>query len=352
MVSPRGPGQSQVGASATVVAGDVPTNHAHGRPPGGCWAAAVQLRGRRRRPCNHAAVSYPSYPSPTGPSAPAGWYPLRPLSIGEVIGAGLRIGTRHLAVLAPVSFVFAVISSALNLLVLSAKGALRSYANGDLTRLPAGATPEQANEFLRSYVSTIFPALAVSAVVGMIAAPVLAGVAAPFAALAATSRVGTNAAGLARLHGRWPVLLAVAVLAGLAQAVGYALLIVPGFVVWLVLLPAGPAAAMERVGVGPTLTRAAIVSKGFKGRLLGVSLLMGLITVGINLVATAIFTRVVGGDDPVTRLVITQLLAALFSSVIAPWTASVTAMLYIDIRMRREGLAKALWAASNPTHWS
>ena len=78
---------------------------------------------------------------------------------------------------------------------------------------------------------------------------------------------------------------------------------------------------MERVGVGPTLSRATIVSKGFKGRLLGVSLLMGLITVGINLVATAIFTRVVGGDDPVTRLVITQLLAALFSSVIAPWTA-------------------------------
>lgn len=297
-------------------------------------------------------MTYPSYPSPTGPSDQPGWYPLRPLSIGEVIGAGLRIATRHLAVLAPIAFVFTVVSSAADLLVLSAKGVLRAYASGDLTRVPVGATTEQTNEFVRNYFSDVLPALGVSVVVGFIAAAVLAGVAAPFAALAATSRTGTNAAGLARLRGRWGVLLALAVVVGLAQAVGFALLVVPGIIVWLILLPAGPAAAMEGLGVRPTISRAAIVSKGFKGRLFGVSVLIGLIVGVINLALTALLTRVVGGDDPVTRLVITQLLAALVSSVLAPWSAAVTAMLYIDIRMRREGLANALLAASRPTYWS
>lgn len=297
-------------------------------------------------------MTYPSYPSPTGPSDQPGWYPLRPLSIGEVIGAGLRIATRHLAVLAPIAFLFSVISAGANLLVLSAKGVLRSYATGDLTRLPVGASTEQANEFVRSYFSNILPALAVSAIVGLVAASMLAGVAAPFAALGATSRIGTNSAGLARLRGRWPVLLAVAVVTGVAEAVGFALLVVPGVLIWLTLLPAGPAAAMEGLGVGPTLRRAAVVSKGCKGRLFGVSVLMALIVGVIDLAGVAILTRVVGGDDPVTRLIITQILAALVSAVLAPWTAAVIAMLYIDIRIRREGLAPALLAASRPTYWS
>lgn len=297
-------------------------------------------------------MTYPSYPSPTGPSDQPGWYPLRPLSIGEVIGAGLRIATRHLAVLAPIAFLFGIVGAAANLLVLAAKGVLRSYATGDLTRLPVGASTEQANEFVRTYFSDILPGLATSAVVGMIAGPVLAGVAAPFAALAATSRIGTNAAGLARLRHRWSVLLAVAVVVGLAQAVGFALLIVPGIIIWLTLLPAGPAAAMEGLAVGPTLRRAAVVSKGFKGRLFGVSLLIGLIVGVIDFALAAVLTRVVGGDDPVTRLIITQILAAVVSAVTAPWSAAVTAMLYIDIRIRREGLAPALLAASRPTYWS
>jgi hypothetical protein len=297
-------------------------------------------------------VTFPSYPSPADPGAQPGWYPLRPLSIGEVIGAGLRIAVRHLAVLAPIAFVFGIVGAAANLLVLSAKGVLRSYANGDLTRLPVGASTEQANEFVRTYFSDILPGLATSAVVGMIAGPVLAGVAAPFAALAATSRIGTNAAGLARLRARWPVLLGVAVVVGLAQAVGFALLVVPGIVIWLMLLPAGPAAAMEGLGIGPTLRRAVVVSKGFKGRLFGVSLLIGLIVGVIDFALAAILGQVVGGDDPVTRLIITQVLAAVVSAVVAPWSAAVTAMLYIDIRIRREGLAPALLAASRPTYWS
>ena len=297
-------------------------------------------------------MSYPSYPSPTGPSAQPGWYPLRPLGVGEVIGAGLRIGLRHIAVLAPISFLFTAVAAAVNLLVLSGKGALRAYATGDLTLLPVGATSAQANQYVHSFFSDVLPGLAASLAIGTIAAPFLAGVAVPFAALAATSRTGTNAAGLARLRGRWPVLLGIAVAVGVAESVGYLLLVVPGFIVTFMLLPAGPAAAMEGLGVSATLRRARTLSNGFKGRLLGVTLLIGLIVGAIALVVGGILTRVVGGDDPVTRLIITQLITALVSAVINPWSSAVTALLYIDIRMRREGLAEALLAASRPSYWS
>lgn len=295
-------------------------------------------------------MSYPSYPSSTGPGPHPGWYPLRPLAIGELIGSGLRVAVRHLAVLAPIAFLISLVASAADLLVLAGNGSLRSYANGDLTRVPVGGSTQQTDEFVRNFYSHVFPGLAVSLVLGLMLSPVLAGVAAPFAAQAATTRTGTNTAGLARLRNRAPVLLAVGVLVGLATAVGFVLLIVPGIILWLMLLPAGPVAAMEGLGVGDTMRRAAALSRGFKGRLLGVQLLIGLIVGAISLALTTILGQLVGGGDAVTRLVLDQVLAAVVAAVLSPWSSAVTAMLYIDIRMRREGLAQALAASIRPSY--
>lgn len=298
------------------------------------------------------SVTYPLPPlaGPGDSAARPGWYPLRPLTIGEVIGAGLRVASRHLAVLAPIAFVFSVINSAVNLLVLAAKGSLRAYANGDLTRVPTGGSTEQTTKFLRDVYSQLFPALAASLLFGLITAPILAGCAAPFAAQAATTRTGTNGVGLSRLRSRLPVLLVVGVAVGLTMAVGYLALIVPGVIIWLMLLPAGPAAVMEGLGVVETMRRAILLSKGFRPRLLGVSLLVALIVGVIGLVIQSILGQAVGGDDPVNRLIVIQLLSAVVSAVVTPWSSAVTAMLYIDIRMRREGLAQALLASNRPTY--
>lgn len=299
------------------------------------------------------SVTYPSYPSPAGPgnrAAQPGWYPLRPLTIGEVIGAGLRVASRHLAVLAPVAFVVSVIASAANLLVLAANGSLRAFADGDLTRVPVGGGAEQTNEYLHNYFSQVLPALGLSTLLSLIFAPMLAGVAAPFAAQAATTRTGSNADGLARLRSRIPTLLVLGVVVGVATAVGYVLLIVPGVIIALILLPAGPVAAMESLGVSDSIGRASKLSKGFKGRLFGVNLLMVLIVGAIGLVITSILQRAVGGDDPVIRLIVLQLLSAVVAAVLTPWSSAVTAMLYIDLRMRREGLAKALLASIGPAY--
>lgn len=294
-------------------------------------------------------MSFPSYPSPTGPNAGGpqpGLYPLRPLRIGEIFGAALRVAWRHLAVLAPIALIFELLSSAALIGLLAANGALHSYATGDYLDLPANPTPAEVSTMLSYVTHNILGALAATFLISLISAPILAGFAAPFAAIGATTPAGTNEAALARLKGRVGVLLGLGVVVGVATGIGFVLLFVPGVILWLMFMPAGPVAAMERLSIVDSMKRATAVSKGFKGRLLGVSILSALIAGGITLVASSILGNVVSSSDPVRHLVLTQGLAVLIGSLIMPWSSSVTAMLYIDIRMRREGLAQALQAAA------
>ena len=306
-------------------------------------------------PCDHDRVSYPSYPTPATPGSGGvqlGLYPLRPLRVGELIGAALRVAWRHLAVLAPIALVLGLIGSVANLLVLAGNGALRSYASGDYAKLPVDATPAQVQAMVSNLFSHILPGVAIGSLIGLVSAPVLAGLATPFAALGATSGVATNGAGLARLRGRLPVLIGLALLVSVLMAVGLVLLVVPGIIVWLMFLLSTPVAAMEGSSLGASLRRARALSKGFRGRLLGVSLLIGLIVGVIAVVVSLLIGKIVSTADPLQHLFITQAASVLASAILAPWSACVVAMLYVDIRMRREGLADALLAASRPSPYS
>lgn len=300
-------------------------------------------------------VSLPPYPSPTGPTNAGqqlGLYPLRPLRIGEIFAAALRVAWRHLTVLAPIALLVAVVALGVQLSLFAANGSLHDYASGQLLAVPANPTPAEAQALVNRLVQDFFPAVLLSSLVSLIAAPILAGIATPFAALGATSTVSTNGAGLARLRGRWGVLLGTGVIVGLAIAVGSVLLVVPGIMAWLILLPAGPVAAMEGSTLGDSIKRAAVVSKGFKGRLFGVSILAGLISGAIGLVVSSIIGRLVSTEQPVSHLVVTSVATALVSALTVAWSSSVVAMLYIDIRIRREGLAQALTAAAGPSLYS
>ena len=292
-------------------------------------------------------MSLPSYPSPTGPNANStqpGLYPLRPLRIGEILGAAFRISWRHIMLLAPIALIFEVIGSAALVGMLAANGGLHSYATGDYLTLPPNPTPDQITAATSYLVHHLAGPLAVTVIISLISAPILAGIATPFAAVAATTPNATNSVATARLRGRLPVLLAVAVAVGLLTAGGFVLLIIPGLILWVALLPAGPVAVMERLPFADSIRRAFVVSKGFRWRLLGVSSLAALIAGGISLIGTSILGGAISSTDPVQHLLLTQGLGILIGALITPWSATVTAMLYIDIRIRREGLADALRA--------
>jgi hypothetical protein len=306
-------------------------------------------------PWQDGQVSLPPYPFAAGQNFGApqpGLYPLRPLTIGEIFAAAFRVARRHLAVLAPLAFVVSAVALGTQLAILTANGSLHDYATGQYARIPVDATQADITAMVTRLWTDFLPAIGVSAVVSLIGAPILAAVATPFAALGATSSGSTNGAGLARLRGRWSVLVGVGLVVGLAIAAGFVLLVVPGIMVWLILMPAGPVAAMEGSSLGDTIKRAAVVSKGFKARLLGVSILASLIAAGIGVVFSMIIGALISTSEPTAHLLVTQGVGLLVTALTTAWSSSVVAMLYIDIRMRREGLAQALLAAAGPSPYS
>jgi len=243
------------------------------------------------------------------------------------------------------ALVIAGLNIAVTLGVMALNGSLHNFATGDYVRLPANATSADVAAIWPPFLKVML-ATAAGATVSLVGSPILAGVVTPFAAQAATSRTGDRTGPLARLRGRWGTLFAASVVAGVLTAAGFALFVVPGVMLWLILLPLGPVLAMERLPVKASIRRAAAVSRGFKGRLLGVSLLAALFAAVAALMIGLLFGSAIDTGDPVRRLLLSQGLSLLVSLFTLPWVAGVTAMLYIDIRLRREGLAQALQSAA------
>lgn len=293
-------------------------------------------------------VSLPSYPNHAGGADRAprpGLFPLRPLTVGEILSAALLLTRRHLAVLAPVGLLIGLLYAGATLGIAAVTGSLDELAKGSVPTLPSNPTAAELDAYL-PYLGRLLFGTGAGLLVSLIGAPFASGVAAPFAAQAAVTRTGAVAGPLARLKGRWGVLLAASVVAGVGTTLGFGLLVVPGVLLWLTLLPLGPVTAMEGLAVRGSLRRAAAVSKGVKGRILGVTLLAALFVGIFGFVVGALFGTLIHAMDPVPRLLLTDGLTVLTSMLTVPFVASVTAMLYIDLRMRKEGLAPALAAAA------
>jgi hypothetical protein len=162
------------------------------------------------------------------------------------------------------------------------------------------------------------------------------------------------------------VLLLVAdrsVAGGLALAGGIVLAIVVAVLVYVRLAFAAPALLLERLGVLTALSRSWRLVAGSWWRTFGILTLGAIIAAAINglvqlpfsLVGNLVGALAGSGDaqslGDVTSgmqiaLVITNVGSVLASTVTAPFTAALTALLYIDLRIRREGLDVALARAA------
>ncbi|WP_216651205.1 hypothetical protein [Actinomadura litoris] len=122
-----------------------------------------------------------------------------------------------------------------------------------------------------------------------------------------------------------------------------------GLMVWLyiLLVQAVPAVVLERQGVGGALRRARTLSKGRWLRTCGTLLLALLVTVFMGFFALRIPFLIVElvafgtkpeGGAAVAALAVDTLGRIVSWSVVLPFDAGVIALLYIDRRMRREGL--------------
>jgi hypothetical protein len=122
--------------------------------------------------------------------------------------------------------------------------------------------------------------------------------------------------------------IGVGILVGLAMMLGFLLLVVPGIIIGCMLYVAIPACVIEKLGVTASMSRSVALTKGYRWQIFGLFLLV----VVISAVGAFVFTMI-GGNG-----LIGQLLAFAWQVVSTAFGAVLSAVIYHDLRMAKEGI--------------
>ncbi|MGZ4664365.1 MAG: YciC family protein [Frankiaceae bacterium] len=148
-------------------------------------------------------------------------------------------------------------------------------------------------------------------------------------------------------------LAGLAVLVGLIVAIGFILLFIPGIFALVALSLSAPAFILERIGVTDSMRRSWALVKGDFWRVLGILLLGLLIVLVIMLVINIPFFIAAGASYLATgshvgwgALIILAIGQIVAGTIGQPISAGIVALLYVDRRMRAEGLDATLAQAA------
>jgi hypothetical protein len=299
------------------------------------------------------------------PSAPKpGIVPLRPLGVGELLDGALSLIRSNprtvLGLAAVISAVSALIQTAglwISLRYLETMTPVVGSADevdiaAELTTLATGSIaqiiPALVAGFLQVLASGLFIVLVGAAVLGR--------------RLDASQTWATLRPRLLRLVGVTLIisvggLLAVGLMIGSIVALAFAIgpwAALPGVVIglggtillvyaYVKLAVASPALVMEGTGVLTSLSRSWVLVRRSWWRVLGILILAAVITSLLTTVVTVpvtlIATLVSGFSESLLPTVFASGVATLVAGIITlPFSAAVTGLLYIDLRMRREAL--------------
>lgn len=301
-------------------------------------------------PGNAPASGWGSPPPGPGWGPPAGWapthtpgiIPLRPLGLSEILDGAFAVVRRHAKVTLAASALIVIVGQLLTLIV-----GLRGGLEGALN--PGGLNPFQSGAITGQVSSVIISATT---------SGVLTGVMAIIVSDTVLGRPPTFGTVWARTRPRLPALLGVAAVAGVAPLIGLLLLVIPGVFLWAALALAPPALTLERLPVGGALQRSRRLVAGSWWRVFGIRALAVAIGTALGAVlalpAALVGGLVAGGtgDDttlPVGALVIIAVVGVVASVFTQPFVAAVVVLLYIDRRMRAEGLDVTLVQAAAGT---
>jgi putative membrane protein len=304
-----------------------------------------------------------------------GIIPLRPLTVSEIIGgafAALRANPR--AMFLPALLVMGVLGGV---------SAVLTYALQSATLINLdGRTTQGAAETLLILPAlvTLSPSTLIATVVSIVANGLLTGLLIVTVSRAVLGRVASPGQAWAQTRGRIWALLGQALLITLIETVPPAgatlaatallrqvlgnntgssgevllviLVILLVLLVWVLItvflvvrLFLAPAALiLENTSVASSIRRSWTLTRGSFWRVLGALVLMGLIAwlvagaIGIVAgVGASVATVLQPGSATVAASVV-MLASTLATALVMPFTASVAALIYIDLRMRKEGL--------------
>jgi len=281
------------------------------------------------------------------PAAPQpGVIPLRPLSIGEILDGAITTMRRYPKPMLGLSFVVTAMLTSMTFLVSVAQQSSLSRLF-DVSGAPFGAG--QLFTVLGGNVALV----AVSTLLEIVATGVLVGMLSAVVGEAVRGRQTSISAAWASIRHRiWRVIglaLVLTVLIGL----GLALCLVPGVVALTFWCIAPAALVLERGTVLGSIGRAGALVSGAFWRTLGVVVLLAVIYLVLNAALTAPFfvlSVLFGPPDALFgsgwQFLAQQAFVAIgrvaAGTVGCPFVASAIALLYVDQRIRREGLASQL----------
>lgn len=349
------------------------------RPP-----APARWEGAAQRPPAYGQYGSAPQPGPAGPGSarpygPAGFagpvqpgiVPLRPLNLGEILDGGFRAIRANPKVMFGLSLLVLGIASVIEAVVLVVFLG-QAMPVLDPALLEGSAT---ASEALGVGPGSVLGLLA-AAVAVFLATIVLTGLLIISVSQSVLGRVVSIGEVWTRARGRLGALVGLTLLIGVAATIAITLVVVvsalligglatalgdsAGVLVLLGLLIfaaavvatawlsiklalAAPVLVLERASVMTSLRRSWSLTAGHFWRIFGSlvlsSIIVSVISYALMVVPTLITALVATSPDAiVTATVVTTVLSVLISAATTPFLAAVLALVYIDVRMRKEGL--------------
>ncbi|WP_370946873.1 hypothetical protein AB5J62_04685 [Amycolatopsis sp. cg5] len=311
------------------------------QPPGGF----VPPSAPAPQPAYAPAPSLPPQWNPQGYGKP-GVVPLRPLNLGEILDGAITIIRRYPGQVLGASAVIAIISAVLNF------GTAYLLADNIVNVEPLGpaATDDQRLDQMWSILGPTFASLAVVLLITLLMHAVLQGYLTTIAGKAVLGRPVSAKEAISEVGPRIPQLVVVGLLYGLMCVVGVFFCLIGVLVPWTFFALASAALVLERGTIMESLRRSGrLVSKAF-WRVLGFLLVAFLISAVLSAIIQIPFELGAGGTlgrlfgfsaphIPTTGdLILQSAGAVLVETLITPFSALVIVLIYVDLRMRQEGM--------------
>ncbi len=258
---------------------------------------------------------------------------LRPLGIGEILDVGIKITTRHWRTL-----VLAVLVVVVPLELL---GALVTLSVADTS-----VYDPLTDEFDEGVLGREIAAIAVSAGLTLLAQTIATGVCFKTVADAYLGRAASWRRSLGEIVRRLHSIVWISILSSFLALLALLACIAPGVWLYFAWAVAVPVLLMEGTKGRRALGRSFRLVRGFWWRTFAI-LVLGAILAGIvQSAVTAAFLAVTFSTDSEAVSVLASFLASVFAGILTtPFVAAVTIVLYIDLRVRKEGFDLALLAA-------
>ena len=265
---------------------------------------------------------------------------LRPLPVGELLDETFKLYRTHFNVIAGVAIVIILP----NLLLTLLSGSYRANPLSYLTQVIQNANDPAALQRLQNQNQqyTGSPLYLLSFPVAILLYPFTGGALYRAATSLAAGNVETIGSVLIGTARRYFAMFGLVILTGLVVLGGIAIITIP-IVIWVLIRWAvdTPALFAERIGPVKALGRSWFLTRDTWWRTLGILILVGLMVSLIQTALGALFTGVAalipGVSDDIRAGLVTTV-ATLIGALVGAISPIAITLLYLDLRVRKEGL--------------